>query len=100
MDRLAGRFDSRAVLEVVATVAAYNMVSRLLVALTSAHRCVSESAAQFPPLQKARVLAEALPFIRAFHASTLIIRFGGGAMADPGSRKASRATWLCCASSA
>ena len=36
------------------------------------------------PLQKARILAEALPFIRAFHASTLIIRFGGGAMADPG----------------
>ena len=35
------------------------------------------------PQQKARVLAEALPFIRAFHASTLIIRFGGGAMADP-----------------
>jgi acetylglutamate kinase len=33
--------------------------------------------------QKARILAEALPFIRAFHASTLIIRFGGGAMVDP-----------------
>ena len=41
--------------------------------------------ASFPitPPQKARILAEALPFIRAFHASTLIIRFGGGAMADP-----------------
>ena len=36
--------------------------------------------------QKARILAEALPFIRAFHASTLIIRFGGGAMADPALR--------------
>jgi acetylglutamate kinase len=35
------------------------------------------------PTQKARILAEALPFIRAFHASTLIIRFGGGAMAEP-----------------
>jgi acetylglutamate kinase len=33
--------------------------------------------------QKARILAEALPFIRAFHASTLIVRFGGEAMADP-----------------
>ena len=33
--------------------------------------------------QKARVLAEALPFIRGYHAKTLIIRFGGGAMADP-----------------
>ena len=40
-------------------------------------------AAQIAPVQKARILAEALPFIRAFHASTLIIRFGGGAMADP-----------------
>jgi acetylglutamate kinase len=37
--------------------------------------------------QKARILAEALPFIRAFHASTLIIRFGGGAMADPALRE-------------
>jgi acetylglutamate kinase len=36
-----------------------------------------------PAGQKARILSEALPFIRAFHASTLIIRFGGGAMADP-----------------
>jgi acetylglutamate kinase len=33
--------------------------------------------------QKARVLAEALPFIRAFHGTTLVIRFGGGAMTDP-----------------
>src|SRR5213593_1496325 len=33
--------------------------------------------------QKARILAEALPFIRAFHGTTLVIRFGGGAMADP-----------------
>ena len=39
--------------------------------------------ASISPRQKARILAEALPFIRAFHASTLIIRFGGGAMADP-----------------
>src|ERR1700704_3255811 len=41
------------------------------------------SSAPISPVQKARILAEALPFIRAFHASTLIIRFGGGAMADP-----------------
>ena len=34
--------------------------------------------------QKARILAEALPFIRGYHAKTLIIRFGGGAMADAG----------------
>jgi len=41
------------------------------------------ASAPITPPQKARILAEALPFIRAFHASTLIIRFGGGAMADP-----------------
>ena len=33
--------------------------------------------------QKARILAEALPYIRAYHATTLVIRFGGAAMADP-----------------
>ena len=32
--------------------------------------------------QKARILAEALPFIRGFHAKTLVVRLGGGAMAD------------------
>jgi hypothetical protein len=49
--------------------------------------------------QKARILAEALPFIRAFHASTLVIRFGGR---DDRSalKKASRATSRCCGSSA
>jgi acetylglutamate kinase len=35
------------------------------------------------PAQKARLLAEALPFIRAYHAKTLVIRLGGEAMADP-----------------
>jgi alkylhydroperoxidase family enzyme len=37
MNRLAARFDARGVLEIVATVAAYNMVSRLLVALRIQH---------------------------------------------------------------
>ena len=37
MERLRARFDARGVLEVVATVAAYNMVSRLLVALRIEH---------------------------------------------------------------
>jgi len=37
-----------------------------------------------PAPQKARILAEALPFIRAYHATTLVIRFGGAAMADAG----------------
>ena len=35
------------------------------------------------PAQKARILAEALPYIRAFNDKTIVIRFGGRAMADP-----------------
>lgn len=34
------------------------------------------------PAQKARILAEALPYIRAFHGTTLVIRLGGRAMVD------------------
>ena len=37
MERLSARFDARGVVEVVATVAAYNMVSRFLVALRIEH---------------------------------------------------------------
>ena len=37
MERLRARFDAKGVVEVVATVAAYNMVSRLLVALNIGH---------------------------------------------------------------
>jgi len=37
MERLSARFDARGVVEVVATVAAYNMVSRFLVALKIEH---------------------------------------------------------------
>src|SRR5215813_5550513 len=35
------------------------------------------------PAYKAHILAEALPYIRAYHGRTLVIRFGGNAMADP-----------------
>ena len=41
------------------------------------------AAAPLSSPQKARILAEALPFIRGYHGKTLIVRFGGGAMADP-----------------
>ena len=37
MDRMRDHFDARGIVETVATVAAYNMVSRLLVALNVAH---------------------------------------------------------------
>jgi acetylglutamate kinase len=34
------------------------------------------------PSDKANILAEALPYLRAFHGKTIIVRFGGRAMAD------------------
>ena len=34
------------------------------------------------PSQKAGILAEALPYLRAFHGKTIVVRFGGQAMAD------------------
>ncbi len=34
-------------------------------------------------MNKGRILAEALPYIRAYHGKTLVIRFGGEAMTDP-----------------
>ena len=37
MDRLQQRFDTREIVEIVATIASYNMVSRFLVALDIAH---------------------------------------------------------------
>src|SRR5258706_5943753 len=33
-------------------------------------------------INKGRILAEALPYIRAYHGKTLVIRFGGKAMTD------------------
>jgi len=36
-----------------------------------------------PATDKARVLAEALPFIQAFHGKTLVIKYGGNAMTEP-----------------
>ena len=39
-----------------------------------------------PPVtsvQKARILAEALPYIRSFHGQTFIIKYGGNAMTEP-----------------
>ena len=33
--------------------------------------------------EKARILAEALPYIRRFHGKTIVVKFGGNAMVDP-----------------
>jgi acetylglutamate kinase len=38
------------------------------------------------PSDKGSILAEALPYLRAFHAKTIVVRFGGQAMADPALR--------------
>jgi acetylglutamate kinase len=38
--------------------------------------------APLPSSQKARVLAEALPFIRKFHGKTIVVKYGGNAMTD------------------
>ena len=38
------------------------------------------------PSNKANILAEALPYLRAFHGKTIVVRFGGEAMADPALR--------------
>ena len=34
------------------------------------------------PVQKAKVLAEALPYIRRFHGKTIVVKYGGNAMID------------------
>jgi acetylglutamate kinase len=36
------------------------------------------------PRDKAEILAQALPYIRRFHGKTLVIKYGGNAMTDPG----------------
>ena len=33
---------------------------------------------------KAEILAQALPYIRKFHGKTMVIKYGGNAMTDPG----------------
>jgi acetylglutamate kinase len=36
-----------------------------------------------PPATTARILAEAMPYIRAWHGKVVVVRFGGEAMTDP-----------------
>jgi acetylglutamate kinase len=40
--------------------------------------------AQITPRDKAEILAQALPYIRKFHGKTIVIKYGGNAMTDPG----------------
>jgi acetylglutamate kinase len=41
------------------------------------------SATPTPPLEVARVLTEALPYIQRFHGRTIVVKYGGNAMVDP-----------------
>ena len=38
--------------------------------------------AEIPPLLKAEILAEALPYIRQYHGKTIVIKYGGNAMVE------------------
>jgi len=40
------------------------------------------------PRDKAEILAQALPYIRKYHGKTMVIKYGGNAMTDPGLQKA------------
>ncbi len=40
------------------------------------------SLGDIPPLLKAEILAEALPYIRAYHGKTIVIKYGGNAMVE------------------
>jgi acetylglutamate kinase len=42
----------------------------------------SPSISEIPPLLKAEILAEALPYIRAYHGKTIVIKYGGNAMVE------------------
>jgi len=37
--------------------------------------------------EKARVLAEALPYIQRFHGKTIVVKYGGNAMTDDGLKR-------------
>src|SRR5699024_9440000 len=44
---------------------------------------VSTDTTTLAPALQARVLSEALPYIRRFHGKTVVIKYGGNAMPDP-----------------
>src|SRR6202050_2127299 len=42
---------------------------------------------EVPPMRDVGTLLEALPYIREFHSKTVVIKYGGAAMEDPGLRE-------------
>ena len=45
---------------------------------------IGEDLNHIAPRDKAEILAQALPYIRKFHGKTIVIKYGGNAMTDPG----------------
>ena len=43
----------------------------------------SDSTVSIAPRDQANILAHAMPYIRAFHGKTIVIKYGGNAMTDP-----------------
>lgn len=43
---------------------------------------------RIPPYEKARILAQALPYIQRFHGKTVVIKYGGNAMTEPALQQA------------
>ena len=46
--------------------------------------------------QKARILAEALPYIQRFHGKTIVVKYGGNAMTDDAPADSLSPTTWCC----
>jgi len=49
---------------------------------------IAPSGAAIAASDQAQILAQALPYIRKFHGKTMVIKYGGNAMTDPGLQKA------------
>jgi len=49
--------------------------------MTSPH---NTDVSHIAPREKAEILSQALPYIRRFHGKTIVIKYGGNAMTDPG----------------
>lgn len=57
---------------------AINLLDRTKAAMTPQSPSISD----ISPLLKAEILAEALPYIRAYHGKTIVIKYGGNAMVE------------------
>ena len=56
--------------------------------MTDTSPCAMPGTDSLAPRDKAEILAQALPYIRKYHGKTMVIKYGGNAMTDPGLQKA------------